>query len=492
MVVQCNSCQTKFRIADEKVTDRGVRVRCTSCKNVFQVRKAGAAGADGAPGPGSTLDLSSLGAAAIAKSGSNGAIKPPGAARPGTGPVKPSTGPVNPSKPSTGPVKPPTGPVKSSKPSTGPVKPPTGPVKPPTGPVKPPTGPLRASASRAASQEKLDADDLFGMAELTGDAPLSTKLDAPPPPPPAPAAPAKTGQSRATDLIDLEFDLDDKPAKAAPSPASPPKAPDDDPLAGVLDPPVPPAAAAAPPPATASQSIQLETDPVGTPAPGNGAAAAEKPAIAEAPARPPPEPRPKSEPVRLPAAMPRPAATEIAPVRAIVASALTGLLGAALAMVLVIVSALSDDAAAGWLGFGPAADVIATGVVSGLYDTAGGKPVFYVRGRVENRTGKARGPVRVTAELVADGSPEARVEAMAGSEPTPEDVWSVRSPSDADRLSRSLQSARVERKVAPGASLPFFALFAEPPADLQKHHLRIRIETVDGWTPSSARTARDN
>jgi hypothetical protein len=242
--------------------------------------------------------------------------------------------------------------------------------------------------------------------------------------------------------------------------------------------------------AAAATSIPLD-DPFARPPASIGAAASEKP-LPEPPAKAAPE-KLRAEPLaRLslrPA--PRPEDLEIAPVRAIVASALTGLLGAALALVLVIVSALSDDGAAGWLGFGPAADVIATGVVSGLYDTAGGKPVFYVRGRVENRTGKARGPVRVTAELVADGAPEARGEAMAGVEPTPEDVWSVRSPSDADRLIRTLQSARGERKVSPGGSLPFFALIAEPPADLQKHRLRIRIETVDGWTPSSARTARD-
>ena len=144
-----------------------------------------------------------------------------------------------------------------------------------------------------------------------------------------------------------------------------------------------------------------------------------------------------------------------------------------------------------WFGFGAASEVIATNVVSGLYDTAGGKPVYYVRGRVENRTSKARGPVRVTAELIADGSPEARAEAIAGAEPTPEDVWSVRSPADADRLNRTLQSARVERKVAPGASLPFFAMISEPPPDLQRHRLHIRIETMDAWTPSAAKAARD-
>src|SRR4029077_20037813 len=101
--------------------------------------------------------------------------------------------------------------------------------------------------------------------------------------------------------------------------------------------------------------------------------------------------RPKSEPVaKAPAPLPRPPPpeSEIGPVRAMIASALTGLLGAALAVVVVIASALSDDTAAGWLGFGPAAEVIATGVVSGLYDTAGGKPVFYVCGRGGKRAGK--------------------------------------------------------------------------------------------------------
>jgi len=197
--------------------------------------------------------------------------------------------------------------------------------------------------------------------------------------------------------------------------------------------------------------------------------------------------------VKAPAPAPPPPSpeNEIAPVRAVIASALTGILGAALAVVVVIASSLSDDAAAGWLGSSPAAEVIATGVVSGLYDTAGGKPVFYVRGRVENKTGKVRGPVRVTAELVADGAPETKAEAIAGSEPTPEDVWSVRSPAEADRLSRTLQSAQVERKVRPGGSLPFFALISEPPADLTKHRLHIRIETVDAWTPAGAKAARD-
>src|SRR5690349_23938157 len=111
VVVQCPSCQSKFRIADEKVTDKGVRVRCTSCKNVFQARRPGAA--EPAAAPGTTLDLSSLAASPVGKAASR-----PAAARPASSPRPPA----------------------------------------------------RAADSTA---RRLDADDLFGMAELTGDAPLS-------------------------------------------------------------------------------------------------------------------------------------------------------------------------------------------------------------------------------------------------------------------------------------------------------------------------------
>jgi predicted Zn finger-like uncharacterized protein len=38
MIVQCEGCKTRFRIADDKVSERGVRVRCTRCKETFLVR----------------------------------------------------------------------------------------------------------------------------------------------------------------------------------------------------------------------------------------------------------------------------------------------------------------------------------------------------------------------------------------------------------------------------------------------------------------------
>jgi len=37
LIVQCDQCEAKYRIADEKVTGQGVRVRCAKCDNVFTV-----------------------------------------------------------------------------------------------------------------------------------------------------------------------------------------------------------------------------------------------------------------------------------------------------------------------------------------------------------------------------------------------------------------------------------------------------------------------
>jgi predicted Zn finger-like uncharacterized protein len=39
MIIQCEQCRTKFKLNDEKVSDRGVKVRCAKCRHVFTVRK---------------------------------------------------------------------------------------------------------------------------------------------------------------------------------------------------------------------------------------------------------------------------------------------------------------------------------------------------------------------------------------------------------------------------------------------------------------------
>src|SRR5262245_10999385 len=51
MIVKCEQCQTRFKIPDDKVTEKGVKVRCTKCQHTFRVKKEGAAAAPAeAPG----------------------------------------------------------------------------------------------------------------------------------------------------------------------------------------------------------------------------------------------------------------------------------------------------------------------------------------------------------------------------------------------------------------------------------------------------------
>jgi len=40
MIIQCDQCKTRFRLADEKIDAKGVRVRCTKCQHTFIVRQS--------------------------------------------------------------------------------------------------------------------------------------------------------------------------------------------------------------------------------------------------------------------------------------------------------------------------------------------------------------------------------------------------------------------------------------------------------------------
>ncbi|MBE9536193.1 MAG: zinc-ribbon domain-containing protein [Proteobacteria bacterium] len=39
MIIQCESCQAKFKLDDSRVTEKGVKVKCAKCKNIFVVKK---------------------------------------------------------------------------------------------------------------------------------------------------------------------------------------------------------------------------------------------------------------------------------------------------------------------------------------------------------------------------------------------------------------------------------------------------------------------
>ncbi|HKB77316.1 MAG TPA: hypothetical protein VKC58_12025, partial [Myxococcales bacterium] len=78
---------------------------------------------------------------------------------------------------------------------------------------------------------------------------------------------------------------------------------------------------------------------------------------------------------------------------------------------------------------------------------------------------------------------EGKAETIAGAEPTPEDVYALRGVADADKLQRTLLGGDAERRLRPGASLPFFAVIADPPTDLQRHRLHLKLEPIDAWSP---------
>ncbi len=39
MIIQCDQCNTKFKLDDAKVPDKGIKVRCAKCKHVFMVQR---------------------------------------------------------------------------------------------------------------------------------------------------------------------------------------------------------------------------------------------------------------------------------------------------------------------------------------------------------------------------------------------------------------------------------------------------------------------
>src|SRR5215471_5282179 len=40
MIVKCEKCQTKFKVAEEQISEQGTTVRCSKCQYTFQVKRA--------------------------------------------------------------------------------------------------------------------------------------------------------------------------------------------------------------------------------------------------------------------------------------------------------------------------------------------------------------------------------------------------------------------------------------------------------------------
>jgi predicted Zn finger-like uncharacterized protein len=125
-------------------------------------------------------------------------------------------------------------------------------------------------------------------------------------------------------------------------------------------------------------------------------------------------------------------------------------------------------------------EIVAVDLSNGLYDTRAGKPVFYVRGTVENHGSEAR-KVKVRAEIL-DGTQAIRsVDAFAGANYTPEDLYRIEAAADAESL--NLQAASGRAKVDPGGRVPFFLVFYDYPPDLWSYRLKV---TTTGFVPGVA------
>jgi predicted Zn finger-like uncharacterized protein len=125
----------------------------------------------------------------------------------------------------------------------------------------------------------------------------------------------------------------------------------------------------------------------------------------------------------------------------------------------------------------PPRGIVTLDVSNGLYETRGGRPLAYVRGRVENR-GERPGQVRVRAEIWNGSQLLGASEGLAGVLPTPEDMVQASTRLDVEALRSRLQQGAPA--LAPGKGTDFVLLFNEPPAEVAGLRLKVSAAAVDG------------
>lgn len=130
----------------------------------------------------------------------------------------------------------------------------------------------------------------------------------------------------------------------------------------------------------------------------------------------------------------------------------------------------------------PSSDFTAEDISNGLYDTKMGRPVFFVRGVVTNRTnGTTR--VRVKAEILDGATLVRSAEVIAGAPPSPEELNRLVGVSELKVLMdrTSTKAPAVES----GGAAPFLVTFAEYPPDLKAFRVRVTA-TAEGQPTANA------
>lgn len=421
MIVVCTSCQAKFRISDEKVGAKGAKVRCSKCKTVFIVKRDAPP-----PVPEAVTDPDPFAAAAARPSEADHFGAPDPFAQSSGDPF------------------------------------------------------AAAAAAGEGSGSRLPLTDLSDLAGARGEAGGGPIALAPPLPHPAPPP-----------LPDLAFRPDPPAAVPPPLPGAAPIS-----LGGDADLSLEESTSARAQIPGASDFAGF--DPLesqmgaGGEVPGlelggdlyQAAAVPEPPTSPEITAEVKEEPAPPKPPLpsltsRASIAAARASAIDLEPAAEPAGAEGRGSLRAIflnsfslVVLLLVTVGMLALSRGEGTLaqrilgsGGGPPAKVVAANVSSGLYETAHGRPLLFVRGAVRSQSAAPLGPVVVRAEIVVGNEVVARAEGLAGAVATPEELAGIAGPEDADRL-RAALAPRAQRQIRPGESVPFLITFTDWPPDL--------------------------
>lgn len=416
MIVTCVSCQTRFRIPDEKVGPAGAKLRCGRCRAVFVVHRQA---------------------------------------------------PVDALPRATPPPLPP--PRRT---------PPAAPLPEPPDPLAPwldldLTGPAPGVRADDPFAPKAAPGDPFAAADPFA-APAPTAGPRPPDPFLIPAVPYPAVEP---DPFSLGA------ATPAPAGAAPGGVPT--PLPGAHAIALEEAEQRARTPAGNTAFDSLEADQASpadfrTPGP-SGLEVAEEPAPPPAREAAPPARAPPRQAAELPPPAPEPTPAVAPPHQRLLAVLVNSL---SLALLLALAGAIFIT----WKGGGPSAlwatlgagareePLLVREVHTGLYDTAAGRPVLFVRGRVLARGGAA-GRVRVRVELVDAGRTLAQGEGLCGALPSPEEVWALEGPADVDGL-RTALAARAAPRMAPGEVQPFLVVLGSVPSELRRLDLKVVAEPV--------------
>jgi predicted Zn finger-like uncharacterized protein len=479
MIVTCTSCQARFRIPDEKIGPKGAKVRCSKCKNVFVAKPAAGAGGTKAP-PRDPF------AAPPAEAPSD-----PFAADRSAQPDPFEAAKAFPASPSG---------LSGSDPFAAPA---------------PPSG----SGTGGYHLPVTDLSDLAAAPSPGGLTALAPPLPATAAPPAAGGPPDSAGSVTSADDLVLE-----EPSRAIPM--GPPALPSaalgfDFGAGGELAEPVPaeqpspvPAFEFAAPGTDLGEAAEpmpgLEPGALAGPVPGGADFAGADPFAAAGSGEPfglegagrelggprvptvtepiPPEKAPPPASARPIVAARRKAGPvpDVGPLSApasrgrlqgFVANAVS--LAALLAVAAGLLSWWLRDAAGPDRPAGGRGPVAAVEVSSGLYETAAGTPVLFVRGEVRSRSAGPLGRVAVRAEVLRSSEVLARAEGLAGAVPTPEEVAQIGSPEDAARL-RARVASRAPERLEAGGSLPFLVTFDSVPEGLRDAVFRVVAEPQPG------------